>query len=174
MESITTFLKVRLKLQVNLQKSAVDLSDKRKFLSFNLYHYHKRIRIRITPEAIKRCKRKIREITARSNGQNITKRISKLNLYLRGWMQYFSLSDTPYILTRIEGWTRRWKKIRTRYRNLIQLGLPDWKVLSLANSRKAYSHITGDSLNSALPNIYWANLGLMSLTNRYNEIRGAL
>jgi RNA-directed DNA polymerase len=183
MESISAFLKARLKLKVNTSKSAVDLSDKRKFLGFNLYHYQDSIRIRIAPEAIKRCKRKIREITARSNGQNISQRIFKLNIYLRGWIQYFSLSDTPYILTRLEGWIRRrlrmclwkqWKKIRTRYRKLIQLGLPDWKALSLANTRKAYWHIAGDSLNSALPKVYWANLGLMSLTNRYGEIRSAL
>jgi len=183
MESITTFLKVRLRLKVNLPKSAVDLSDKRKFLSFNLYHYQERIRIRIAPEAIQRCKMKIREITARINGQNITKRILKLNLYLRGWIQYFSLSDTPYILTRLEGWMRRrlrmclwkqWKKVRTKYRNLIRLGLPDWKALSLANTRKAYWHIAGDSLNSALPKAYWAKLGLMSLTDLYWEIRSAL
>jgi len=36
MENIITFLKVKLKLKVNLQKSAVDISDKRKFLGFNL------------------------------------------------------------------------------------------------------------------------------------------
>jgi RNA-directed DNA polymerase len=181
MESITTFLKVRLKLQVNLQKSAVDLSDKRKFLGFNLYHYQERIRI--APEAIQRCKRKIQEITARSNGQTITNRILKLNIYLRGWIQYFSVSDSPYVLTRIEGWMRRrlrmclwkqWKKIRTRYRNLIQLGLPGWKALSLANTRKAYWHIAGDSLTRALPKAYWAKLRLMSLTDRYGEIRSAL
>jgi len=183
MENITAFLKVKLRLKVNLTKSAVDLSDHRKFLGFNLYHYQERIRIRIAPQAIKRCKMKIREITSRSNGQNITKRISKLNLYLRGWIQYFSLSDTPYILTRLEGWMRRrlrmclwkqWKKIGTKYRKLINLGLPDWKALSLANTRKAYWHIAGDSLNSALPNAYWATLGLLSLTNRYCEIRSAL
>jgi len=57
---------------------------------------------------------------------------------------------------------------------LIKLGLPDWAALSLANTRKAYWHIAGDSLDSALPNAYWANLGLMSLTNRYYEIRSAL
>ena len=183
MESITTFLKVKLRLKVNVQKSAVDIPDNRKFLGFNLYHYHERIRIRIAPQAIKRFKIKIRQITSRSNGQNIIKRILRLNLYLRGWMQYFSLSDTPYILKMLEGWIRRrlrmclwkqWKKIRTKYRNLIKLGLPDWAALSLANTRKAYWHIAGDSLNSALPNAYWANLGLMSLTNRYCEIRSAL
>lgn len=82
MESITTFLEVKLRLKVNLQKSAVDISDNRKFLSFNLYHYHERIRIRIAPQSIKGFKIKIREITSRSNGQNIIKRILRLNLYL--------------------------------------------------------------------------------------------
>lgn len=71
MESITTFLKVKLRLKVNLQKSAVDIPDKRKFLGFNLYHYHEGTRIRIAPQAIKRFKIKIRQITSRSNGQNI-------------------------------------------------------------------------------------------------------
>jgi len=139
MESITTFLKVKLKLKVNMQKSAVDITDKRKFLGFNLYHYHERIRIRIAPQAIKRFKLKIRQITSRSNGQNIIKRILRLNLYLRGWIQYFSLSDSSYTLQRLEGWIRRrlrmclwkqWKKRRTKYRNLIKLGLSDWAALS--------------------------------------------
>ena len=49
MESINNFLKVKLRLKINLQKSAVDISDKRKFLGFNLYHYHEGIRIRIAP-----------------------------------------------------------------------------------------------------------------------------
>jgi len=98
-------------------------------------------------------------------------------------MQYFSLSDTSYIPKMLEGWVRKrlrmclwkqWKKIRSKYRNLIKLGLPDWAGLSLANTRKGYWHIAGDSLNSILPNDYWANFGLMSLTNRYCEIRSAL
>ena len=65
MESITTFLKVKLKLRVNIQKSAVGLSGNRKFLGFNLYHYQERIRIRIASQGIERCMMKIREITAR-------------------------------------------------------------------------------------------------------------
>jgi len=71
-------------------------------------------------------------------------------------------------------WKQWWKRIRTKYRNPIKLGLPDWAALNLANTRKAYWHIAGDSLNGVLSNAYWANLGLMSLTNRYCEIRSAL
>jgi len=83
----------------------------------------------------------------------------------------------------VEGWIRRrlrmclwkqWKKIRTKYRNLIKLELPDWVALSLANTCKAYWYIEGDSLNSALPNVYRANLGLMNLSNRYCDIRSTL
>jgi len=69
---------------------------------------------------------------------------------------------------------KQWKKIRTRYRNLVRVGLPGWKALSLANTRKAYWHIAGDSLNRALPKAYWATLGLLSLTDRYWVIRSAL
>ena len=98
MKSITTFLKVKLRLKVNLPKGAVDRPDKRKFLGFNLYYYNKRICISIAPQAIKRFKIKIREVTSRSNGQNIIKRILRLNIYLRGWIRYFSLSDIPHIL----------------------------------------------------------------------------
>ena len=104
-------------------KSAVDISDKRKFLGFNLYHYHEGIRICIAPQAIKRFKIKIREITSRSNGQNITKRILRLNLYLRGWMQYFSLSDTPYILQRLEGWIRKRLRMCLKLTGILQVTL---------------------------------------------------
>jgi hypothetical protein len=92
--------------------------------------------------------------------EKIIIKIFQLNTHLRGWIQCFSLSNTFYVPTRIEGWMRRrlrmclwkqWKKTHTRYRKLIQLGLPGWKVLSLANTRKACWHIAGDSLNSVLP-----------------------
>lgn len=69
---------------------------------------------------------------------------------------------------------KHWKKIRTKYRNLKKLGFPEWVALKLANTRKAYWHIVGNSLNRALPCAYLANLGLMSLTNRYYEIRSTL
>jgi len=59
-------------------------------------------------------------------------------------MQYFSLSDTPPYPKDVRGLDE--KKIRTKYHYLIKLGLPDWAVLSLANTRKAYWHIAGDSL----------------------------
>jgi len=69
---------------------------------------------------------------------------------------------------------KQWKKKSTKYRNLIKLWLPDWAALSLAYTRKAYWHISGDSLNNALPNAYWVNLGFMNLANRYFEIRSTL
>jgi len=68
---------------------------------------------------------------------------------------------------------KQWKKIHTKYHNVIKLSLSDWAALSLTNTHKAYWHIAGDSLNSALLNAYWVNLDFISLTNRYCEIRSA-
>jgi len=98
--------------------------------------------------------------------ESLFKTIKQKEVYL--W-QYETFSDVIEMCL----W-KQWKKIRTRYRNLIKLVLPDWAALRLANTRKAFWHIASDSLNSALSNTYWANLGLMSLTYRYCEIRSTL
>jgi hypothetical protein len=87
MESITAFLKNKLKLKVNEQKSAVDRPWKRKFLGFSMYITKDgTTKIRIAPQSIDKVKNKIREITSRSNGHGITQRIDRLNTTLAdGW-----------------------------------------------------------------------------------------
>ncbi len=182
MESITAFLKNKLKLKVNEQKSAVDRPWKRKFLGFSMYITKDgTTKIRIAPQSIDKVKNKIREITSRSNGHGITQRIDRLNTYLSGWLGYFALSETPSKLEELDGWIRRrlrmclwkqWKKVKTRYRELRNLKLPEWVVHELANARKGYWRMSG-VLNRALNNAYWQSQGLMSLVKRYQEIRKA-
>lgn len=135
-KSITTFLKVKLRPKLYLQKSAEDISHNRKFLGFNLYHYHKHIRMRITSQGIRRFKIIIREITSRSNGPNIIKRILRINLYLRGWVGYFYLSNTLCILYKLEAGIRR-------------------KLRMCLN-------IAGDSLNISLPTPIGLTLALLA------------
>ena len=182
MESITAFLKNKLKLKVNEQKSAVDRPWKRKFLGFSMYITKDgTTKIRIAPQSIDKVKNKVREITSRSNGHGITQRIDRLNTYLGGWLGYFALSETPSKLEELDGWIRRrlrmclwkqWKKVKTRYRELRNLKLPEWVVHELANARKGYWRMSG-VLNRALNNAYWQGQGLMSLVKRYHEIRKA-
>ncbi|AEG15374.1 RNA-directed DNA polymerase (Reverse transcriptase) [Desulfofundulus kuznetsovii DSM 6115] len=183
MASIRKFLQERLKLRINEQKSAVDRPWKLKFLGFSMYKAKAgRILIRLAPQTIKRVKMKIREITSRNKPVSMAERIERLNAYLGGWMGYFALAETPSIFKNLEGWMRRrlrmclwkqWKRVRTRYRELRALGLPEWVVHEFANARKGPWRMAHGPMNRALGNAYWQSQGLMSLTERYSYLRQA-
>src|SRR5690554_4513542 len=130
MVSVTSFIEGKLKLKVNLNKSAVDRPWKRKFLGFS-FTFHKEPKVRIAKESVKRMKNKIREITSRKKPYSMDYRIKKLNQYLMGWCGYFALADTPSIFRNFDSWIRRrlrmciwkdWKLPRTKVRKLIGLG----------------------------------------------------
>jgi group II intron reverse transcriptase/maturase len=183
MASVRNFLQERLKLKINEQKSAVDRPWKLKFLGFSMYKPKRGvILIRLAPQTIDRVKAKIRGITARSKPISMAERIERLNTYLGGWIGYFALADTPSVFKDIEGWMRRrlrmclwkqWKRVRTRYRELRALGLPEWVVHHFANARKGPWRMAHGPMNRALGNSYWQSQGLMSLTERYSYLRQA-
>jgi RNA-directed DNA polymerase len=60
MESLTRFLREKLKLTVNLKKSAVDRPWKRKFLGLSMTA-HRECRVRVAPQAVERFKEAMRE-----------------------------------------------------------------------------------------------------------------
>lgn len=180
MKSVQNFIEHKLRLKVNEEKSAVDRPWKRKFLGFS-FTIHKEPKVRIAKESIKRLHKKIREITSRKMPYPMEYRIRKLNQYLMGWCGYFALADTSSIFKQLDSWIRRrlrmclwknWKKIKTKYRNLIRLGTPTNKAWEWANSRKGYWRISKSPiLHRNLGSSYWSSQGLKSLYNRYEALR---
>ncbi|MEK4282877.1 MULTISPECIES: group II intron reverse transcriptase/maturase [unclassified Ureibacillus] len=180
MASIQRFIEGKLRLKVNEKKSAVDRPWKRKFLGFS-YTYHKEPKVRIAKESLKRMKNKVREITSRKMPYPMEYRIQKLNQYLMGWCGYFALADTKSIFLELDKWIRRrlrmclwknWKKPKTKIRNLIQLGVPQWQAYEWGNTRKSYWRISNSPiLHRTLGNSYWRNQGLKSLEARYENLR---
>jgi hypothetical protein len=183
MASIRKFLQERLKLKVNEQKSAVDRPWKLKFLGFSMHKAKGgKILIRLAPQTIERVKEKIRGITDRNKPISMVERIERLSSYLGGWMGYFTLAETLSVFKELEGWMRRrlrmclwkqWKRVRTRYRELRALGLPEWVIHEMANARKGPWRMAHGPMNRALGNAYWRTQGLMSLTERYQSLRQA-
>jgi len=180
MKSVTKFLEERLRLQVNQDKSAVDRPWKRKFLGFSLYKHKGGYKIRLAPKTVERFKDKVRELTNRNRSQNLAARIEALNRYLRGWIGYYRLIETPSTLRNLESWIRHrmracvwktWKRVRTRYRELRALGLPEWVVHEMANARKGPWRMAHGPMNRALNNAYWRAQGLISLTETYERLR---
>lgn len=180
MESITNFIEGKLKLKVNKDKSAVDRPWKRKFLGYSFYIKQKDIGIRIHPKSIKKVKSKVKAITSRSNAWSMEYRILKLRQVITGWVSYFRLADMKYICREIDEWTRRrlrmcywkqWKKIKTKYNNLVKLGIDNYKAWEWANTRKGYWRISNSPiLARTFTNKFFETLGYLSFTKRYKQV----
>jgi group II intron reverse transcriptase/maturase len=135
MESIVRYLSEKLKLKVNQQKSAVDQPWNRKFLGFTFKKEKGPNRIAIHKSRIKRFKDKIKKLTKRMRGREITDSIRKLIMPItRGWANYFRIAGGRGPFENLDGWIRRkirailwrqWKRAHTRYKRLIALGLKE-------------------------------------------------
>ena len=177
MKSITNIIENELKLKVNRNKSNVDLVSRRKFLGFSFYFAEGGAKIRIHEKSIGRFKDKIREITNRNKGISMDYRLIKLNDMIIGWVNYFKIANASRKLMELDKWIRRrlracmwkqWKKVRTRYRNLIKFGIPKPKAYQYANTRKGYWRISNSPiLNKIFNNKYFKILGLISMTKVY-------
>jgi group II intron reverse transcriptase/maturase len=146
MESAVRFLTKKLKLKVNQQKSAVDNPWNRKFLGFTFMKGKGPNRIVVHESRVKRLKGKVKDITRKMRGSNLTDSIRKdLMPVIRGWVNYFGLAGRRSIFGELDGWIRRrirdilwrqWKKPRTRYKRLIALGLKEGTARQTAYSGK--------------------------------------
>jgi RNA-directed DNA polymerase len=175
MESVTHFITHRLKLQVNQAKSAVAQPRQRKFLGFS-FTSEREPRRRIAPKAIARFKERIREQTQRTRGISLTQMVKDLATYLRGWLGYFGDCQTPSVLERLETWLRRrlrsvvwqqWKRGRTRFRELRKRGVGKPLAAQTAGSPHGPWRIANSpALSIALPNAYFAKLGLPPMVVR--------
>ena len=105
------------------------------------------IRFRIHPKSIVKLKAKLRVLTSRSNGWGNDKRKSRLLSFIKGWLNYYKYADILSLMKRIDEWYRRrlrmiiwkqWKKLKTKGRNLIKLGINKSKAWEYANTRKSY------------------------------------
>jgi group II intron reverse transcriptase/maturase len=176
MVSISRFIEDKLRLKVNMEKSAVDRPWKRKFLGFS-FTWERKPKIRVSRESLKQVKQKLKELTSRSKPIPMEIRIEEINKLTVGWCNYFALADTPTPFRRLDEWLRRrlrmclwkqWKTPRTRVRKLISLGVAKGKAFEWGNTRKKYWRIAGSPiLQKTLDSAYWQSQGLKSMGERY-------
>ena len=177
MESMIKLIENKLKLKVNKDKSAVDFVSKRKFLGFSFYFAKGGAEIRIHEKSIKRFKDKIKFYTNRNIGISMESRLKKLNQIMMGWINYYGIANAVAKLKELDKWIRRrlraciwkqWKRISTRHRNLVKLGINKYKAWEYANTRKSYWRISKSPiLSKSLNNKYLESLGFVSLTQTY-------
>jgi len=181
MEGCIKFLEGKLKLKVNRKKSTTGSPTKLKFLGFSLYERKGKIGIRVHEKPLKRLKERLKAMTSRKRGGTVGQILTEIIRLMNGWLGYYRLADMKKYLQGISEWLRRrirqlywkrWKRVRTRYENLIALGVPRNKAWQWANTRKGYWCIAGSwILTTTMNNRYFEKLGFPNILKRYEELR---
>lgn len=180
--SIRKFIQTKLKLRVNTSKSAVDIVYRRRFLGYSYYVSPKgAVSLRLGPGIAKRQRDKIRRITRRNRGRSIDSIIAEVNVAMTGFINYFKLADMRQFLVKLEKWIRRklrvivwkyWKKMRTKFRKLLGMGLSLEQAKIIGYSRKKYWRLSmTPQLNTVMGVAFFRNKGLLNLVERYSFIR---
>lgn len=149
MEGITKFIEKKLMLKVNITKSKVARPDEIKYLGFGFYQRKGQETWRPKPhlKSIKKFKRKLKGLTKRNRSISLDERIKQLNYLIRGWVNYFRISDmstwmksiTSHLCRRVRSiiW-KQWKIAKCRIKSLISLGVSEDNARALAYTRKSY------------------------------------
>ena len=104
----------------------------------------------------------------------------QLKVYIRGWLGYFGIASMKTTMQRCDKWLRRrfrsyiwkqWKLPRTRVKNLVKLGMPQWQAYRNGNSRKGYWAIAGSGiLKTTITNERLVRAGYYSIFDRYESM----
>jgi group II intron reverse transcriptase/maturase len=190
MASLTGFIQWRLRLRINTGKSAVARPEDRHFLGFSLRVAHGRrrtVEVGLSERTKRNARARVRELTPRTWGGTLESCIHRVNVWLRGWHQFFGIvsAEEQQEMRRLDAHIRRrlraivlhhWKRQRTIARRLIALGVKPhaaWRgVYTGHRSTWALSHIP--AVDHGLRNAYFANRGLISVAKLHRDKRPAI
>ncbi len=173
MESITGYIEKELKLKVNIEKSSVKRPWLLKLLGFTFYHRKGEKGISVHRKSIDTYKKRIRTLTASTNGWSMSLRLVQIRELNQGWGHYFKLSEAKSVFRDLDKWVRsrlrlcywsQWKRTRTRIRQLEKLGVPLWQAYQWGNTRRGDWHtVQSPILRIAISNAYLKQEGFLSL-----------
>ena len=184
LESSTRFLEEKLKLTVNREKSrtvSVFAIRNFKFLGFALGRNGSGIYVRVHPKSWKKFKLRLKELSSRRSVQSIKPSLEKIKVYARGWLNYYGIASMKNNIDDINGWLyhrirmciwKQWKLPKTKKRNLIKMGIPEYYACMAANSRKGHwfcANLT--TVKRAMSKERLINGGFCDLATAYQSVQ---
>jgi retron-type reverse transcriptase len=173
LESVKRFLEKRLKLKVNESKSACAPVEERQFLGYRFLEEGKMV---IATHSLERVKDTIRTFTRRNRGVSLGKIIDELNEKLRGWVNYFRLTERSSDLSNLDKWIRRKlrcyrlkqrKKPKPIIKFLVSLGIPAQRARDIGQSGKGWWRLSmTPQVHQAMDNVWFEKRGLINLANQ--------
>lgn len=155
LNNIVPYIEGKLFLKVNRTKTCVAHISKVKYLGYSFYRHKGTCRFRVHPKSIIKMKNRIRELTDRHNGWGNEYRALKLTQFIRGWVNYFGMADMKSLLQNNDKWLRhriravywkQWKKTKTKYRKLKELGMNEDFIQWHANMRQGIWNCSNNRL----------------------------
>ncbi|WP_371436308.1 group II intron reverse transcriptase/maturase [Polaromonas sp.] len=180
MDGVKRFLGRKLRLTVNATKSAVARPSQRKFLGYSVTGAQVP-KLRVARQSIERLRDRVNELCRQGRGRSLSQLIETLNPVLRGWMNYFCLTQSRRPIEELDAWVRRhlrcivwrqWKRPKTRESKLRAHGLEAqraWK--SSVNGRGPWWNAGAKHMIAALPPKYFTQLGLVSLVVTHQHLQ---
>ena len=131
-------------------------------------------------KAFREFKRRVKLLTGRSWFVSMKYRMKKLAQYIRGWMNYFGISEYYRPIPEIDPWLRRrvrmcywkqWRYCRTKVRNLLKLGTFIKSAISVGLSRKGPWRLARTlATHSGMTNQWLKEQGLVSVKELWVKI----
>ncbi|QGH02276.1 group II intron reverse transcriptase/maturase [Streptococcus dysgalactiae] len=179
MYSVSRFIEKRLGLKVNMTKTKITRPSQLKYLGFGFWKSAEVWKSRPHRDSIQNFKRKLKKLTTRKRSIDLDTRIKKLNWLIRGWVNYFSLTNIRSIMTTIDERLRtrirviiwkQWKKKSRRLWGLLKLGVPKWIADKVSGWGDHYQLVAQKSiLKRAISKPVLAKRGLVSCLDYYLE-----
>ena len=168
-KSISHDLQNRLKLTINTGKSHVVKTSQSQFLGFTF----KAGRIQPSTKSLLKFKQEIRRLTNRNWGVSMEYQLFKTSQFIRGWINYFGIANAYQLYVDLDHWIRRrvrmaywqrWRKPRTKVRNLMKLGVHVQSAVACGiTSKGPWRSSKTPGINQALSNDYLKSQGLYAL-----------
>lgn len=179
MKNVSIFIESKLGLKVNMTKSKVSKPNDIKYLGFGFFMDKSDGLWKAKPHAksVEKLKLKLKKLTSRRWSISLDERLEKIKKTIVGWTNYYKIGFWKNIAREIDAHVRfrlrmciwkQWKKVSTKKKALIKLGIPKREAWMLANSRKAYARCASTFLNNVITNKRLKERGLVSLLDHYN------
>ena len=179
MKNVSIFIENKLGLKVNMTKSKVSKPNDIKYLGFGFFMDKNDGLWKAKPHAksVEKLKLKLKKLTSRRWSISLDERLGKIKKTIVGWTNYYKIGYWKNIARMIDAHVRfrirmciwkQWKRVNTKKKALISLGVPKREAWMLANSRKAYARCASSFLNNVLTNKRLKERGLVFLLDQYN------
>ena len=175
-ESITKFIEQKLHLKVNKEKTVVSYVRGVKYLGYSFYINKGKCQLTVHPKTKAKMRRRLKELTGRSNGMGYAARKEKLRLYIMGWVNYYHLAEMKRLTAETDELLRHrlrmciWKSCKlpkARIKNLIKCGIPKQNAQRWGYA-KGYWRVAGSPImHTAASNVNLRKAGYICFSDEY-------